>query len=164
MSMIREHWDTLQTRERRMILLAGLAIFILLSEMLFLSPYFDERKRLEQQIEILHGDLNWMHQASAQVKQLSKGKPAARPSGQSMLSLVDSTAKSYGLGQLVKRVQPDGQNIVRIWLEGVGFDVMLRWLSVLSDRYGLVVTGLVVDRSGEGSELINARIVFEGAK
>lgn len=163
-SMVREHWDKLQARERRMILLAAVAVFILLSDVLFISPYFDERKRLEQRIDVLHGELNWMQQASAQVKQLSRSKPVARPSGQSILSLVDSTAKSHGLGQSVKRVQPDGQNTVRVWLEGVGFDAMLKWLSVLADQYGLAVTGLVVDRSGEDSNTINARVVFEGAE
>ncbi len=163
-NMLREHWDKLQARERRLTMLGALVIFILLGDVFFISPYLDEKKRLEQRIEVLHGDLSWMQQASAQVKQLSKSKPVSRPSGQSILSLVDSTAKSHGLGQSVKRVQPDGQNTVRVWLEGVGFDVMLKWLSVLADRYGLAVTGLVVERSSEGSQKINARVVFEGAK
>lgn len=163
-NMIREHWDTLQPRERLVIMVATVAVVALLIDMLFWTPYFNEKNRLEQRMISLQADLSWMQQASVQVKQLGENKPRARASGQSLLSLVDSSAKSHGLARAVKRVQPDGQKTVRVWLEQASFDAMLKWLAVMEDRYGLTVTGLVVDRGDEGSDWINARVVFEGAE
>ena len=147
-----------------MILFAVIAALIFIVDGLVLGPYMKETSRLEKRVVALQADLNWMQQASAQVKQLGKTKPKARPSGQSLLSLVDSSAKSHGLAQAVKRVQPDGQKTVRVWLEEASFDAMLKWLAVMEDRYGLTVVGLVVDRGGEGSDWVNARVVFEGAE
>ena len=58
-NMIREHWDTLQPRERLVLIVAGVAIVALLIDTLFWTPYFDEKSRLEQRMTTLQADLSW---------------------------------------------------------------------------------------------------------
>jgi general secretion pathway protein M len=106
--------------------------------------------------------LVWMRSAAQEVKQLRgrSGQPAKPASGQSLLSLVDRTAKSGQLGPALKRVQPDGDQKVRVWLESASFDDVVRWLTTLETRHGVHVESSVF-QALEATGRVDARLVFE---
>ena len=87
---------------------------------------------------------------------MQQAKPA---SGQSLLSLVDRTAKSGRLGTALKRVQPDGDEKVGVWLEAANFDDLVRWLAALETRHGVRVVSSVF-QALEASGSVDARLVF----
>ena len=58
--------------------------------------------------------------------------PTALASGsqrQSLLSVVDQSGKSSGVGKPPSRIQPEGDATVRVWFEDVSFDAVVGWLA-----------------------------------
>lgn len=161
MNAVKQYWHNLQPRERLILAAGAGALVLLLLYAAVWDPYQAHVARLEETISQQRADLEWMRGASAQVKTLRKGTPARPAAGQSLLSLADSTARAQGLAEAVKRVQPEGQNGVRVWLEQAAFDDVMRWLQVLTTRYGVQVSALVAE-PGEGPGRTDVRLLLEG--
>jgi general secretion pathway protein M len=87
---------------------------------------------------------------------------AQLPAGQSLLGVIDQTAKSSGLGAAMKRVKPEGENKVSVWMEDAAFDDMVRWLETLRRTYGVEIDNIIVDRKNVAGK-VDARIEFAGS-
>ena len=64
--------------------------------------------------------------------------------------------------QALKRVEPEGSNSVRVWLEGAPFDVLIKWLGTLSTQHGVDADTVTLERI-EAAGLVNARLMLEAA-
>ncbi|MBL1276504.1 MAG: type II secretion system protein M [Ectothiorhodospiraceae bacterium] len=152
----------LETNERRMLLGGGgllLVMFLYLGIWEPLVTGVDELRVSTVQQETL---LVWMRGAAQEVKQLrgSGGQKTKQTGGGSLLSLVDRTAKAARLGPALKRVQPDGEDKVRVWLESASFDDLVRWLSTLDTRHDVQAVSSVF-QAVEATGRVDARLVFE---
>lgn len=158
---LREYWDNLQQRERRM-LAGGLVVgIVLLAYAGVVDPALGKFAQLRQSVHEKHVVLAWMQQAAQEVKQLNAGNSS--PSDhQSLLALVDGSVRQQQLGSALKRLQPDGQSGVRVWLEQAPFDDALKWLDELAAR-NVHITGLTVERSVIPG-LVDMRVVLEGGQ
>ena len=54
----------------------------------------------------------------------------------SILAVVDQGARMT-LGKQPTRIQPEGDKEVKVWVEDVPFDSLLRWMQELEQRYGI---------------------------
>lgn len=162
MNALRQHWEQMQPRERRMLAGGGAATVLLLLYALLWDPFQADLAQLEERVAAQRGTLAWMQGAAAEARAL---RGSARPTNgsRSLLALADETAKSHQLGEAVKRVQPDGQHTVRVWLEGAAFDDVLRWLDALSGNHGVKIAGLNVERIAASPGRVNARVALEAA-
>jgi len=152
----------LQTQERITVTAGAVALAIMLFYVAVWDPIHSSVEQLEKNVAKQAPLLQWMQQAAEDVKNLKGTKSQLKSkAGQSLLSLVDSTAKSSKLGNALKRVKPDGEKKVRVWLENASFDAMVTWLEKLNKNYGIEVLTLVVDRKDVPGE-IDARITFVG--
>jgi general secretion pathway protein M len=79
--------------------------------------------------------------------------------GGSLLGRVDVAVREAGLSGTVRRVQPEGDDRVQVWLEGIGFDAMLGWLTVLQRDHGVRVDSLAVDRRAEPG-MVDGRVLL----
>lgn len=75
----------------------------------------------------------------------------------SLLSAVDQSSKSGTLSKPPSRLQPEGDAEVRVWLEDVNFDGVLRWINELETRYGVMVQTVDIDQQSSPG-LVNARL------
>lgn len=158
---MKQYWANLQPRERQTLLGGGIALALILLYGLVIDPFQQELARLETSVEMQTKELAWMRQSSAEVKRLRSSKPAARHvAGQSLMSMVDASARSSGLSGAIKEIKPEGQG-VKVRLEQVAFDDMLRWFDQLNDKQGVGVTGLVMERLAQPGR-VNASVVLEG--
>ncbi|MBK1672922.1 general secretion pathway protein GspM [Ectothiorhodospira shaposhnikovii] len=156
-------WQALSSRDRRILILGGLFLALILPYGLIWLPLNDRVEATARTVERLQGDLGWMEAASAQVR-AARGQSGPAPAAQgtqSLLGLVDATARQANLASSLRRVQPEGAGTVRVWMENVAFDDLLRWLDGLGQQYGIQVSGLVVDRQPAAGR-VNARLVLEG--
>ena len=64
------------------------------------------------------------------------------------------------LGVAVKRYENESENKLRVWLENVPFDKMVRWLDQLETRYGLVIVNIAIDAEKEPG-LVTAKLVLQ---
>lgn len=154
-----EYWNKLQGGEQRTLLIGGVAALLLLLYGLVIDPFSQELKRLEQSVAADRELLAWMEQAAQQVKTLRGSGGAKRGNGQSLLSLVDASAKKNGLGGALKQVRPEG-NGVRLRFEQASFDDMVRWLGRLGSEQGVGVLSLNLERL-ETPGTVNATVVLE---
>lgn len=163
---MKEWYDSLEPRERR-ILFAGAAVFIVaLLYLLAWEPLVKGISNLEKSNQENQELLGWMEKSAAEAQQLQAKLKASgasgRAKGQSLLGTIDRTAKTGKLGKSVKRVQPDGQTKARVWLENVSFDSMVNWLEKLQHQQGIRIVNSVIEKQDEPG-LVNARLVLEGA-
>ncbi len=160
------YWMQLRPREQALLGVAGLVLLLAVLFMLVWEPVMQEHRRLQQGLVQQQELLAWMQQSAAEVRRLQAGAGQSRQArargGQSLLALIDSTAKRARLGAALKRVEPDGSGRVRVWLEQAAFDDLVRWLGQLQQRYGVRVDSIAVDRD-EKPGRVAARVVFAGS-
>lgn len=154
-----QYWHNLQGREQRTLLIGGVALLLLLLYSTVLD-FSRELQRMEQGVVADRELLVWMEQSAAQVKQLRGNGGGQRGSGQSLLSLVDASAKQNGLGEALKQVKPEGSG-VSLRFEEASFDDMVRWLGRLGTEQGVGVTTLTLERLPLSGR-VNATVVLEG--
>jgi general secretion pathway protein M len=155
-----QYWHNLQGREQRTLMIGGVALLLLLLYSAVLAPISRELQRLEQGVAADRELLAWMEQSAVQVKQLRGNGGGQRGSGQSLLSLVDASAKQNGLGGALKQVKPEGSG-VSLRFEEASFDDMVRWLGRLGTEQGVGVTTLTLERLPLSGR-VNATVVLEG--
>lgn len=124
---------------------------------------------LSERVENLHGTVAeqrelrlWMREAAREADRLRGAGAATGAVGGSLLSIADRTAKQAGLGNAVRRVEPEGTGKVRIRLEQAAFDDLTRWLERLARESGVRVESITVN-SGQRPGLVDARLTLEGA-
>lgn len=160
MNPLRQHWDQMQPRERRIVAAGGIMTILLLLYALVWDPLSSRLAQMEQNVAAQRATLTWMQQAAVEARSL-RGSQGTVSDGRSLLALSDESAKAHKLGAAVKRVQPDGQRTVRIWLEDAAFADLLRWLDTLAGRHGVRISGLTVERMPAAPARVNARVVLE---
>jgi general secretion pathway protein M len=162
---MRSWWQRLNERERWIVGGGAVLAILLLLYTLIWHPFQTRLKGLRQAIDEQRSELVWMQQAAKEIKRLESTGSAAKAlqpgNGPSLLTLVDQTAKSAGLGTSVKRVEPQGDDKLRVQLEQVSFDQMILWLGSLKQEHGVVAVNVIVDRQTESGQ-VNARLLLQG--
>jgi general secretion pathway protein M len=158
---VKAWWDGLSQRDRRILMVGGALLCVLLPYMLIWQPLNDRAERLERTLVNQRADVGWMQEAAAQLRASAGAVSATRTTGQSLLGTIDRTVREGPLAGTVRRVQPEGGNTVRVWLEDAPFDDLVIWLGVLETRHGIRATSLVVDRQAAPGR-VNARLTLEG--
>jgi general secretion pathway protein M len=157
---MKEWWESLQVRERRILALGALLLLVVGFYVLVWEPIHQRHRQLTDQVAEQRAVLGWMEGSAAEARRLrgqGEAAPAQARSG-SLLSLIDSRARASGLGDALKRVEPEAGDKVRVWLEEAAFDTVARWLGELQRDYGVSVDSVVLDPKGDAG-LVNARIV-----
>ncbi len=154
-------WQRLQPRERRALLLAGAVLAVVLFGYGLWQPLQQAREQAWSRVQARQQALAWMEQAAARVAQL-QGRSAHRFSdrgGQSLLTLLDQTARLQGLGGHIRRGEPAGERSVRLWLDGVLFDSLILWVERMEREYGIVVEEMSAESTGVPGQ-VNVRLSF----
>lgn len=163
---MKDWFDSLDSREKRILIIGASVLFLALMYLLAWEPFIKKSATLEESNLENAALVAWMEQSAEEAKELQAKLQASGPTGsskgQSLLGIIDKTAKRDKLGKAVKRVQPDGQSKARVWLESANFNDMIKWLESLQRREGIHIVTSVVEKLDEDG-LVNARLVLEGA-
>jgi general secretion pathway protein M len=151
-------FDALSERERRMVIIGAL-IAVLLLIFGVIVPLDHSVSRLEARISAKQADLAWMHEVTPEL--LAAGPVAAAPSNaQSMLVVVDRSAREAGLGKSLTSSEPSGPGGLQVRLEKASFDVVVAWFARLSEQEGIRVESVTMDNAGQPG-IINAGVVLK---
>ncbi len=90
-------------------------------------------------------------------KAQANGGGALINNGASLLSVVDQVSKSGTLGKPLTRIQPEGDHEVKVWIDEVSFEALVRWISELEGKYGISIQTADLDR-GTLPGQVNARL------
>jgi len=147
----------LNERERRMVLIGGVAAVVLVLFGVVL-PLETSVSKAQDRIEKKQADLLWMRTVGPELA--SAGPAITRPATQeSMLVIVDRAAREAGLGGSLVNSEPTGQGGLRVRLDKAPFGLIVGWLARLADQHGIRVESATMDNSGEPG-VVNAGIVL----
>ena len=76
--------------------------------------------------------------------------------GGSLISVVDQASRSNALGKQ-PRLQPEGDSEVRLSVDAISFDALVRWLADLETRYGVQVQSAEIEKQ-DAPGVVDARI------
>jgi general secretion pathway protein M len=156
---VKEWFTSLAPRERAMVSIAAVVVALALVYAVAWGPLASSVARLQQSVEEQQALKQWMQQSAAEVNQL-RGVVGTAADHRSLLAVVDQTSKQSQLGPAVKRIEPDGQELVRVTLEQASFDDIMTWLGTLQRGFGVSVADVSIDRQADSGR-VNARITLK---
>lgn len=146
----------LSERERRMVLIGALAALLLLI-MAVLLPLQRSVGALQQRVERKRDDLLWLRSMAPQLTGLQTNN--APPSHDSLVVLVDRTARQSGMAKNLVGSQPSGDGGLNVRFEQTSFDALVAWLSQLRENYGVRVDTATIDAAGAAGT-VNASLIL----
>lgn len=158
---MKDWFNGLAPRERLMVSVAAVIVALALIYAAAWSPLASSVVRLENSVEEQQALKQWMQQSAAEVNQLRNSSGATGASGhRSLLAVVDQTSKQSQLAPAVKRIEPDGQELVRVTLEQASFDDMVKWLGGLQRSSAVSVEDISIERQAESGR-VNVRLTLK---
>ena len=155
---MRAWYANLAERERRMVTIGAVAAAVLLVLAIVL-PLNRNITQTRQRITTKQNDLAFIQGAVAQI---AGAGPALGPAatGESLVVLIDSSARESGLGKSLSSTQPTGDKGLRVRFDNVSFDALVAWLSRLSQSHGVRVESAEIESAGDAG-LVNAGLVLK---
>jgi general secretion pathway protein M len=156
-------WMSLQTRERVILTVAVIILVLILIYLLIIEPYLESRAMLANNIQGNQQTLVWMQQASQQVNQLrasTSPRVRAGKNRRSLLAVVDISAKRSKIRTNIQRMEPQGENGIKLTIDDVDFDKLIRWIGSIQLSQGINVTRATVSRRDKLG-LIDARLSLQ---
>jgi general secretion pathway protein M len=150
----------LEPRERLAVTLGSVVVLVLVLWGLVIAPLYSASALADSRIETKRNTLAFLRGAAAELAAGAE-HPAARPdlAGQSLVVIVDRSAREAGLGASLTRNQPVGDDGIRVRLENASFDALARWLAALNAGSGLSIESASFDRAPDEGR-VNASLVF----
>ena len=152
---ITDWYATLSPRDQRVLMIGSAAVALILLIGVFLPVQRniqDTRTKLQTQQD----DLAWMRQVGPAIAASGPG-PVNLATPDSLVVLVDTSARESGLGQAVKGSQPSNNGAVQVQLEAAEFNAMTNWISRLSAQNGVKIEAATVTASNAPG-IVNATV------
>lgn len=154
---VREWYSGLTRRERNLVMVAGALAAITLLYIGLVWPLQTLHGNGALRLERKTADLAWMRSVAPQVQAAAARTAQGSASGESLVVLVDRTAREAGLGAALRGQSPDGKQGQRLRFEGVAFDALVAWLASLEQQHGVRIEAANVD-TGAAVGIVNASV------
>lgn len=161
LQQLRQWFLSLEKRERWVLGGGGVILILFIIYIGVVSPYISHRHALAAQAQDQLSLLAWMRPAASRIQSLRGNQPAALPGG-SLLSAVNSTVASAGLGSALQQAQLSDDGSVRVQFSSVNFDSLVHWLAGLQRTYAVTASDVTVTRAA-GPGQVDASLKLQGA-
>lgn len=144
---MRDWFESLAPRERLIVSVGAGVVGLIVFWSIVLAPLASGVDRLNTRIDSKRASLSWMQMAAAEIS--SAGDDVSTAAGdpdQSLVVVIDRTARQSGIGESLTRNQPVGEDGIRVRLEGAPFDVVTQWLGQLQAGHGLALESATFER------------------
>ncbi len=157
---MREWFNNLEQREQLIVGAGAVVAALLIYWLLIWEPMARRAQDLKVGLVESRELIAYLQQVEVEARRLGRNRPAPKGSGRSLLSTVDSSSKQAGLGEYIKRIQPEGQDSVRLWIENAPFDALANWLLQMQSQHGIVLDNGSLDRSDRAGT-VKARLTLK---
>ncbi len=160
MQKLKDWFFSLQPRERALVAIGGAAVLIVAIYLLALAPFYGAVNARADRVARKEGDLAWMRSVGGEVMALNAISPTApAPSNESLVVLIDRTARECGLGSALTGQTPTGENGIRVRLEQAEFDKLIVCLGSLQQSHSVSIESANIDRTAKPG-FVNASLVL----
>ena len=154
-------WNGLQLRERQLLLTGGSLMAALAYWLLLWQPLVAAREQSRAAVASLQ---QATVEARTQVTAIMATRTLAAPRPvRSLFALIDSSARDAGLMSAQTRIEPLGEDRVRVSMDGVSFDQLAAWLETLDRSEGVDINEWSVDRALV-SGVVNASMTLQTSR
>lgn len=153
------NWYERQSERDQRVLRWGSVIVVVMVILGVLVPLQRALSKARTHVAQQQADLVWMRSMAPTLAAAGPG-PAATPSSESLVVVIDRTARESGLAQALTGSQPSGNGAMRVQLENADFNLLIGWLSRLGSQMGVRVESASVTTSG-GAGVVNATVLLQ---
>ncbi len=143
-----QRWfDSLAPRDQRILRLGSIVAAVLVLVGVFL-PLQRMVSSASSRVEQKQADLAWMRSAAPSVVAAGPG-PSSRATAESLVVLIDQSARESGLAKSLAGSQPSGNGAQRVQFNAADFNLLVAWLSRLSSQHGVKVESATFTAAAE---------------
>lgn len=154
---MKAYFSSLNPREQKMIIAAAFLVLLFLPYQLIYAPFQNSLEKMQTKTTEARQNITWMNDKLLEVRKLKGSGNSSRKSKQSLLTLVETSTKQNKLNKNLRKVQPVGSSLAKIWLDDVSFDNLMRWLDNLVVVHGLSIQYIKVETQPV-TGIVNARV------
>ncbi len=155
---LRQKFDALSDRERRIVIVGGIVAVVLLL-LAIVMPVERGVSQSADRVTRKQADLGWIQQMAPALAAAPQAAPA---NDQSLIVLIDRTARDAGLGQALTGSQPSGNGALRTQFEKADFNRLVDWISMLGQQYGVQAESATFEAGGTPG-VVDAVVVLRNA-
>ncbi|MDA3921201.1 MAG: type II secretion system protein M [Salinisphaera sp.] len=159
---LRQWFETLAPRERLAVVAGTIAVVFALFYYALWHPLNSALNTARTRVTAETNQARWMLgiRDEARLLQASGTQTALKGQNDSLLSIVDATSRSNGLGEAVRHIQPDNNDKAIVSLQKANFNQLLFWLRSLQSDYGISATEMTISRNGDTPGQVEARLTL----
>lgn len=155
-----KQWFNQRTDQERILIIvaAGLLVLFLLY-MLLLRSLVQGNDELRVEIEEQQGSLEWMQNASAELRRLqSASRGVSAQDSRSLIARVTSELKTKSI--IPTAIQPEGEKRLRLTFDSIPFSALMERLDLLQNEYGIYVTQASFEPDAKTKGRVSARLTL----
>lgn len=163
MQQLKDWFRNLKPRERIIVLAGSVIVVIVAIYTLALGPFYKSLHDRSERVARKEADLAWMLGNAAEAQVLGANQPiGSAPAGESLVVLVDRTARECGIGSALTGQTPNGNTGIRVRLESAAFNVLVQCLGNLQQAHAISIEQATFDKAARPG-LVNASLVLNRA-
>ena len=160
MQQLKDWFFSLQPRERTLVLGGGVVLLLFAIYILALAPFYSAVSSRAERVAKKQGDVAWMRSVGGEVLALTANSTGpAVPTNESLVVLIDRSARECGLGASLTGQTPNGENGIRVRFEQAEFDKLVVCLGSLQQSHSVTIESANVDRTAKPG-FVNASLVL----
>lgn len=160
---MKEKWQQLSLREKRLVIITTIVVVVTLVYFMIWEPLQNGIETSRVRVNAQTNTLLQIREQAAEARQLRATKSrSGTKGGGSLLVIIERTAQQKNLKSNLQKVQPEGQDGVRVWVENAAFDQLIDWLALLENKNTIYVSEIIIERQKEPGR-INSRILLRVA-
>jgi len=158
---MREAWSRFNRRQQTLLVLAAVTVLGAIVFVALWEPMLEAREQRQDQVAAQQALSSWLATVAPMAAELRQrsGRKSDTASG-SLLGLADETARAAGLAGALSRIEPGGEDRVRVWLDQADFVATMRWLEDLAGSHPVAVSRLDLERAASSGQ-VNVRVTLD---
>lgn len=154
-------WQNLNTREKRLVILAAVLLGTALLWLVVAKPLLQHNQLLKQDIEDARGIQAQLQKQAGQISQLNRNGAAKQQTfSGSLHNQVIKTLKQHQLDGSGTSSESNGADSVTLKLEAKPFDALIQALAQLEGRYAIRITRMKLEPADK-TGTVDADITLE---
>lgn len=143
----KKYWKQLNERDQKIAIVGGFFLLVVMVYFFLINPLSQKVSELKKSIVDSRQVLEWIIQASDEVKQsqLVAGESGGKIA--SLLSTIETTTKSSNLSASVSEIKQINDKEVQLIFKTVAFDQLVIWLKDIQNKNRIFVNKITLRRT-----------------
>jgi len=161
MTQLTDWYESLQPRERIMVISTSVIVIITLFYLMVWEPIYKGLEQEQQRQQNQQAIVSWMQQAAAEANALraSGVRGGIRNANAPVTLSVEQTIATAGLKSNLAKLESSGKDSARVLLDNAAFNQLIIWLNILETNFGITASSANIERSDK-TGFVNARLTL----